>query len=235
MSEKSFICLWLEAPLQSWGVNSKFYRKNTLNFPSKSAICGLLLSAMGRKGKQFDLLSKFADLDMQVLACSLNESLEILEDFQMIGAAYNQACPWQKLLIPKKGNGLSPTGVSGSKLTYRYYLQDSAFAVALEVPFEMKDEIIQALQFPIYDIYLGRKSCVPTDFVYKGNFSSMQDSLVNLSNIISSKGYSHRFTVKQGRHDDEAMDMDIFSIDDQPIQFGAEKRYGQRVVSIIHV
>jgi len=37
-----YLLLWLQAPLQSWGYDSKFGRRDTLNFPTKSGVLGLL-------------------------------------------------------------------------------------------------------------------------------------------------------------------------------------------------
>ena len=34
------LLLWLEAPLQSWGVDSRFGRRDTLPFPSRSGVLG---------------------------------------------------------------------------------------------------------------------------------------------------------------------------------------------------
>jgi CRISPR-associated Cas5-like protein len=38
--------MWLEGPLQSWGDHSKYGRRDTLTFPTKSAIYGMILAAM---------------------------------------------------------------------------------------------------------------------------------------------------------------------------------------------
>lgn len=43
--------MWLEGPLQSWGVNSKYGRRDTLQFPTKSGILGIILCAMGKGGR----------------------------------------------------------------------------------------------------------------------------------------------------------------------------------------
>ena len=61
-----YVLLWLEAPLQSWGFESKFGRRETLDFPTKSGVLGLILSAMGRSGEQQELLGSFSSLDFQV-------------------------------------------------------------------------------------------------------------------------------------------------------------------------
>ena len=36
------LLLWLEAPLQSWGAGSRYGRRDTLPFPTRSGILGLL-------------------------------------------------------------------------------------------------------------------------------------------------------------------------------------------------
>ena len=48
----SFLLLWLESALQSWGADSKFGRRDSLPFPTKSGITGLLLCALGASGNK---------------------------------------------------------------------------------------------------------------------------------------------------------------------------------------
>ncbi|WP_442903883.1 type I-E CRISPR-associated protein Cas5/CasD, partial [Gilvimarinus sp. 1_MG-2023] len=66
------------------------------------------------------------------------------------------------MLIPKTAEGKKAVG-GGTKMTYRYYLQDSAFAVVLEVPENQAQALAEALQNPVWDLYLGRKTCAPTE------------------------------------------------------------------------
>ena len=66
----SYILMWLEAPLQSWGVNSKYQRRDTLNFPSKSGIMGIILSALGKTGEQKEW-EKFQNCDKRMIVCAL--------------------------------------------------------------------------------------------------------------------------------------------------------------------
>ena len=68
--ETKYLLLWLEAPLQSWGADSKFNRRDTVKFPTKSGITGLLLSALGASGEQTELLSKLARLKLTVIPLS---------------------------------------------------------------------------------------------------------------------------------------------------------------------
>lgn len=44
------LLLWLEGPLQSWGHDSQFDRRDTLPFPTFSGICGMLCAALGAGG-----------------------------------------------------------------------------------------------------------------------------------------------------------------------------------------
>ena len=47
-----YLLLWLEAPLQAWGHDSKFGRRDSLDFPTKSGVLGLLCCARGARGLQ---------------------------------------------------------------------------------------------------------------------------------------------------------------------------------------
>ncbi|HAT2417083.1 type I-E CRISPR-associated protein Cas5/CasD [Aeromonas hydrophila] len=45
-----YLLLWLEGPLQSWGHDSRFGRRETLNFPTKSWVLGMVCPALGIGG-----------------------------------------------------------------------------------------------------------------------------------------------------------------------------------------
>lgn len=142
----SYVLLWLEAPLQSWGYESRFNRRETLGFPTRSGVLGLILCAMGAGGPQTEWLGKMSKYGQTVLAFSKKESSRKfrdnlkLVDFQMVGSAYDDSDPWQTLLIPKTIEGKKAVS-GGTKLTYRYYLQDAKFAVIVCVPEELKETI----------------------------------------------------------------------------------------------
>ena len=116
-------------------------------------------------------------------------------------------------------------------MTYRYYLQDAKFAVALEVPKELTKPFAEALQSPVYDIYLGRKNCAPTDFIYRGIFESESLALHHAEEIANEKGnLMEDFRVVDGELEDEG---DVMTLNDIPIQFGSSKRYRDRRVTVI--
>ncbi|MFH1562008.1 MAG: type I-E CRISPR-associated protein Cas5/CasD [Nitrospirota bacterium] len=237
----SFLLLWLESPLQSWGADSKFGRRDSLNFPTKSGVIGLLLCALGASGEQKELLEKLALLRQTVVSYARTQKAgedepqkvdrePLLRDFHMVGSGYDDTNPWETLLIPKTSEGKKAVG-GGTKMTYRYYLQDAKFAVVLEVPEELADLFTEALQNPTYDIYLGRKNCVPTDFIYRGSFELEEAALQKADEIAQEKGsLIEDFRVVDGEQNDDG---DVMTLNDIPIQFGEIKHYRDRRVTVI--
>lgn len=225
----AYLSLWLEGSMQSWGVDSRHSVKDTLNFPTKSAILGIVLASMGKSGEQTELLGELGPLDLQVMAYATpNVKPTTLNDFHMVGSNYDLTDEWQALFQTKKYSGKSPVG-SGAKLTYRRYLLDACFGVVIEVPDHLKDEIIQGLSNPVYDVYLGRKSCVPTDFIYKGEFDSLEDAKNHLANVAEIKEKEIQFSVIQ---DQDNTSKSSLLLNDVPISFGKIKEYKSRSVSI---
>ena len=233
-----YLLLWLQAPLQSWGHDSKFGRRDTLNFPTRSGIMGLLCCALGAGGEQKELLAEFLPLKQTVISFvrSKNDKKTdrepLLRDFHMVGSHYDDKDPWQTLLIPKTADGKKAVG-GGTKITYRYYLQDAYFAVIVEVPNEKAEILTQALQQPVWDLYLGRKSCVPTDLVYRGCFTTDNEALAKASEIAQEKSLIKDFTVKELK-DGEPEGDEVLTLNDVPLQFGEYKRYRDRRITIIN-
>ena len=234
-----YLLLWLQAPFQSWGHDSKFGRRDTLNFPTKSGVLGLVCSALGASGEQCELLAEFAALNQTVLAFARSGQRDskpikraaepLLRDFHMVGAGYDLDDPWQKLLEPYKSDGKPRTSDGGgTKVTYRYYLQEAYFAVMLEVPSAWAEAIVEALQNPAWDVYLGRKNCPPTDFIYRGQYADEHQAITQALNIANEKGLSEDFRVLSGEREGE-----VITLMDVPIQFGERKQYRDRRVTVI--
>jgi len=235
------LLLWLEGPLQSWGTSAKFNRRTSQDFPSRSAILGMVCAALGAGGEQKELLATFAPLTQTVIAYTrrdkdgkaMDPEFQ-LEDFHMVGSGYDEKDPWQSLHIPKTsqingdGSQMPPKNVSGKILTYRYYLLDSSFAVALAIPETLRKDIEEAFVVPCWDISLGRKSCVPTEFVYQGIHDSMDLALVRADEIAEEKQRAELFRVLDGVHDGEQL-----ILSDVPLRFGPNKLYKERLVTVV--
>ena len=124
----STLLLRLAAPLQAWGINSKFDIRKTEREPSKSGVVGLLAAALGRRRDE-----SLDDLAALKFGIRSDKEGELLKDFHMV-------------LKDKKT----------SYVTTRYYLADAIFLVGLESQDEnflkMLDE---ALQAPVLPLSLG--------------------------------------------------------------------------------
>lgn len=237
-----FVLLWFEAPLQSWGFDSKFGRRDTLTFPTRSGVMGLICSALGAGGEQRELLYEFSALGQTVLSFVRIKKTEngpgkqdrepLLCDFQMVGSGYDDQDLWENLLVPKTRERKKAVG-GGTKMTYRYYLQDSAFAVILEVPVDKSEAIAESLRSPVWDIYLGRKTCAPTDFVYRGTFNDEAEAILIATSIAKEKNRIEDFRVLHGPPIDDEVD-EVFTLNDVPVQFGQDKRYRDRQVRLIY-
>lgn len=230
----STLLLWLEAPLQSWGVDSRFGRRDTLPFPSRSGILGLMCAASGKGGEQETWLSTMTDFQQTIVAYARKNSAGIgqrwplLSDFHMVGSGYETDDPWQNMLVPKKNDGGAPTG-GGTKITHRLYLQDMAFACALDVPTDEANFLAESLCAPVWDISLGRKCCVPSDMIYRGTFADAGEALSKAQTIASGKDRVALFHVLEGAHSDNG---DIMTLNDVPIRFGLHKKYKDRQVTV---
>jgi len=228
-----YILLWLEAPLQSWGHDSRFGRRDSLDFPTKSGVLGLVCCARGAGDEQREWLEAWSSLAMQVVAYVPTNRhgqplprLPLMRDFHMVGSGYDDRDPWHTLHIPKKSDGGKAVG-GGSKMTYRYYLQDMAYAVALQTPAVCVDEVVHALRSPVWDLYLGRKNCVPSEFIYQGQFVSSVQAFEQAQQLAEIKQRVPVLRILQGEHEGE-----VLTLNDVPVQFGTRKLYRDRQVTV---
>lgn len=132
----SVLLLRLSGPMQAWGDSSRYNRRLTRHEPTKSGVVGLLASALGRSREE-----AIDDLASLELAVRTDQSGELLRDFQT-----------ERSLDGKKT----------MPLTYRYYLADARFLVALAGPDTLLEQLNSALKAPRWPLYLGRRSC-PAD------------------------------------------------------------------------
>lgn len=228
-----YLLLWLEAPMQSWGHDSRFGRRDSLDFPTKSGVLGLICCARGASDEQVEWLAEWAERDMQVTAFVRSDRegnpvprLPLLRDFQMVGSGYDDHDPWASLLIPKTSEGKKAVG-GGTKMTYRYYLQEMTFAVVLQGPESELRVLVEALQNPAWDLYLGRKSCVPTEFISQGVHPNVAAAWTYASLLAREKALSPIFRVRQGAYEGE-----VITLNDVPVRFGPHKLYRDRRVTV---
>ncbi|WP_214109297.1 type I-E CRISPR-associated protein Cas5/CasD [Acrocarpospora catenulata] len=144
----SGLVLRLAGPLQSWGEHSVFAQRDTLRFPTRSGLIGLLASAEGIERGQplggYDLLRFTVRIDRPGVR---------MVDFHTIGGGLPRGVP--------RPDGTQRPRETATMVTRRQYLSDAAFAVAVEGPEKRITEIAEALRCPRWQPYLGRRSCPP--------------------------------------------------------------------------
>ncbi|MDD6098510.1 MAG: type I-E CRISPR-associated protein Cas5/CasD [Oscillospiraceae bacterium] len=162
------LLLRLAAPLQAWGSSSKFNIRNTEREPTKSGVIGMIAAAMGiqRNGDQ-KLLEPLSRLRFGV---RVDKEGILLKDFHMVHEY-------------KNGKTVD------SHLTERYYLSDAVFLAGFESDSrEYLGKIADALNSPVYPLYLGRRSCPPTlPVVIDISDDSLIDALINAASLTETK------------------------------------------------
>jgi len=178
MSEP-ILFLRLEGPLQSWGVRSRWSRRDTGPEPSKSAIIGLLGCAAGilrpdwRTGAEPDRTLENWDSALR-FGVRIDRSGTIETDYHTVQGRFWQADG--KMKTASSISGAKPNKADleppHTEVTWRDYLHDAAFLVALasddhKLLRRLAGELEHPnwpgdLQHPRWPLYLGRKACVPS-------------------------------------------------------------------------
>lgn len=206
------VLLKLSGPMQSWGTSSHFETRNTDYYPSKSAVIGIIAASFGYKRDEDEKIKKLNDLDFAV---RVDQVGTLRKDFH-IATKY-------------KGNG----DFERNYVTYRYYLEDSVFIVALSSEDEKwMDEIIYALKYPYFQQFMGRRSCpVPANFVLQENELGAIDALKNLEWQASKKNQRrNKEYIADIYADKELLDDEAYMIrNDRVVSFSQkERKFGPR-------
>ena len=189
----------------------------------------MIFCALGWSGSQEDRLEELAKLRTSVISFApKNIKPTVLEDFHMVGNGYDDSDPWEKLLIPKTSDGTKANN-GGAKLTYRSYLQDAHFAVFFEIPETWKVLVEQALQFPKWDLYLGRKSCVPSSQIFQGIFDSFEQAEAAFFSQLT-ETETETWVLLEKVTDADHLGLDVEVVTDVPVRFGREKLYRERFI-----
>ena len=146
----------------------------------------------------------------------------------MVGSGYDEGDTWQTLMVPKTSEGKKPVG-SGTKMLYRQYIQDMAFACALELPYDEALTLRRALEQPVWELSLGRRNCPPSDRIGRGVFDSEAEALEAADALAQEKERIAVLTVRDGAHDDGD---EVWTIKDVPLCFGTVKHYRERQVTL---
>ncbi|MDO5566399.1 MAG: CRISPR-associated protein Cas5, partial [Planctomycetia bacterium] len=72
MKHTHVLALYFDAPMQSYGVESKFDRRTSLAWPSRSAVTGIVGAALGIDRGDRAFLASFANLAMETFVLKRN-------------------------------------------------------------------------------------------------------------------------------------------------------------------
>lgn len=167
MKDTYVLKLYLDSPLQAYGVSSKWDVRDSGNYPSKSAIIGMIACAMGleRGNSRIDELAK----DLQV-SVRIDKPGVILNDLQTVNYPIYEVSG--KIKRNRDGSEYHP-------LLEKEYLQDAIFTVFIVGKLEVLTECFDAFQNPVWPAYLGRKCCVPSSPICVSEPEEIVDSLEN--------------------------------------------------------
>jgi CRISPR system Cascade subunit CasD len=152
--------------MQSWGTQSRFLVRDTGLEPSKSGVVGLICAAFGISRDDHKTIAKIAGLRMGVRA---DRPGLMRLDYHTVGGTRSDSEDYG--VIRADASGVGPV------VSRRYYLADAEFLIGVEGERATLEEIATALSTPRWQIFLGRKSFVPsaplilpTDAPWNGGF-----------------------------------------------------------------
>lgn len=148
----SGMLLRLAGPLQSWGERSVFGSRDTLSFPTRSALTGMFAAAEGRR--RSEPLDDYTPLGFTV---RIDRPGRLLEDFHTVGGGL----PASRTVPTSEGKRRSPD--SATVISRRHYLTDAVFVVAVTGPDALLSRLAEALETPVWAPSLGRRACVPDE------------------------------------------------------------------------
>lgn len=182
--------LRLTSPLQSWGEDSQWSERRTAPEPTKSGVIGLLACALGWGDDE-----RISDLSRRVrvgVRCDVPGTPAPLRDYHTVGGGYDKP---QLLTAEGKPKYIPNTKTPHTEPTWRYYLCDASFLVAVRSDERTIEQLTHSVQFPTWSPFLGRKSCVPARPLFDGvgEYVSLQDALEQHPARFMNRDEAHQF------------------------------------------
>ncbi len=135
------VTLRLEGPMQAWGADGAGQIRRTHPQPQKRTVLGLIRAAKGLARNQ-----TWSELEKLEFSCQTIKSGIRMWDFATM-----------KDIISADRSKKHPRGIQEKE-----YLAGAAFTVTLSGDDELIDEVIEALENPVFLLGLGRRDCMPS-------------------------------------------------------------------------
>ena len=127
--------------MSAYGLQTFDIHRRVSQFPTRSAIMGLLGAAKGIPRSQHQALFELSE--QLHIAVQVNKSGEKIVDYHTV---QNFRSPFGKIQ-------------TGTKPTYREYWCDSEYTFAISAQQSVISDLTMAVKSPVFTLYQGRKSC----------------------------------------------------------------------------
>jgi len=155
-----YLLFQIYSPLVSWGEIAVGGERHSNSHPSKSAIIGLVSSALGIRRDEEKRLNTLVNLLGVGIKCYSDGSM--LRDFHtsQVPKKVNKVVHYTR-----RAELLASPNKIGTILSRREYRCDALSVIAIYIKKESQNFLLEsiekALKNPIFHLYFGRKSCVP--------------------------------------------------------------------------
>lgn len=163
----------LEGPMQSYGVRGKWDYRDTLSFPTKSAVVGMLGCAFGTPREELESISSKIKVHIRI-----NKVGRVGEDFQI------------------RRNRESGNSKKDNSVLHKYFLQDASFTVYVEGEDSYIKDCYEALLNPVWVIFLGRKAYIPSKPLVTKN-SCVYTDIKDIESFIEEDSLTDRDIIKE--------------------------------------
>ena len=190
MTNSPILALYFDAPMQSYGVESRYDRRTSLPYPTRSAVTGILCAAMGIERSDRAFLAEMAKLQMETLV--LTRQIPVgkkcepkkltasrLVDYHTVGGGFDSKNEAEKFYIPHSADQKDRRTVQ----SYREYLLDARFGILLSGDKTLLSRCDAAMRDPIWGVWFGRKCCVPASRVTLGFFPGRSEAVARLCEL----------------------------------------------------
>lgn len=200
----SYLALRLEGPLQAWGFESVLNIRKTGLMPTKSAIAGMCCAALGYDrgcDQERVFLEAFSQVRMTAMAIPRGDKhVRRMQDFHTV-----------------QNTRTADGKIKNCQMTYRQYLCDAGFGILLEGDSQLLQQVSEALKNPVWGLWLGRKSCIPSAPILAGLRDTKEEAL----QLIIGDQALDKFTRQE---DAKSFAEGRDTIMDSPISFASNKR-----------
>lgn len=183
MNMQRHLILKFEGPILAFGAPIIDQLGKIQDFPATSTLTGLLGNALGYDRSEFDLLQKLQDNIIFGIRLDRLPQARFI-DYQTVKLHDVVGWTTRGYIEKREGESRGPTGKT--HLRYRSFDADGVISVALRLKSSSDDlsldQIAQAITYPRRPLFLGRKPCLPSTYIFQG-FIEANNILEALSSI----------------------------------------------------